>query len=85
MFGNNKASWIEQSKFLKLVDKNLSDDEKKLFQLFVKDIEKTVGNMPKQFDKYNFQKILIIFFQKIDFDTKNQFPMEKLNNCLSLM
>ena len=41
--------------------------------------------MPKQFDKYNFQKILIIFFQKIDFDTKNQFPMEKLNNCLSLM
>ena len=49
----------------------------------MKDIEKMVVNMPKQFDKYNFQKILIIFFQKIDFDTKNQFPTEKLNSCLS--
>lgn len=85
VFVNEKLRENKLNKFLKLVDKNLSDDEKKLFQLFVKDIEKTVGNMPKQFDKYNFQKILIIFFQKIDFDTKNQFPMEKLNNCLSLM
>lgn len=85
VFVNEKLRENKLNKFLKLVDKNLSDDEKKLFQLFVKDIEKMVGNMPKQFDKYNFQKILIIFFQKIDFDTKNQFPMEKLNNCLSLM
>lgn len=83
VFVNEKLRENKLNKFLKLVDKNLSDDEKKLFQLFVKDIEKMVVNMPKQFDKYNFQKILIIFFQKIDFDTKNQFPTEKLNSCLS--
>ena len=40
VFVNEKLRENKLNKFLKLVDKNLSDDEKKLFQLFVKDIEK---------------------------------------------
>lgn len=80
-------------KFLKEIDQKLSVDEKDIFNefvlIFISDLallnefkkEISIDEFQEKIDE--FQEKMVNIFQRMDLDSKNYFPTEKLSSCLN--
>ena len=90
---NGKLRNGQLKKFLKEIDQKLSLDEKDIFNefvlIFISDLallnefkkEISIDEFQEKIDE--FQEKMVNIFQRMDLDSKNYFPTEKLSSCLN--
>ncbi|MDC0118003.1 hypothetical protein OAI10_01170 [bacterium] len=83
---NGKLRKGQLKKFLKEIDQKLSVDEKDIFNefvlIFISDLA-LLNEFKKEISIDEFQEKMVNIFQRMDLDSKNYFPTEKLSSCLN--
>lgn len=83
---NGKLRKGKLKKFLKEIDQKLSVDEKDIFNefvlIFISDLA-LLNEFKKEISIDEFQEKVVNIFQRMDLDSKNYFPTEKLSSCLN--